>query len=210
MRFIPFIFYLLFSSYCFSEIKGPYEEGPVKVIYVTGNIEINDAVEFYNIVNADDKPVLVVLENDGGSLYGAMGISSIVKMVGAVTVVYPSKDCLSTCAVIWLSGKMMLVGDAKVGFEKGFYILNDREKELLSPMVLGSNAEASSDITGIGFAALGLHFNHGLGLGTEFLADIFTRKAEGINYLTQKDFDKYNLQVVKVENHTQKPGIPNE
>ena len=36
--------------------------------------------------------------------------------------------------------------------------------------------EVSSEITGIGFAALGLHFNHGLGLGTDFLADIFTRK----------------------------------
>ena len=27
--------------------------------------------------------------------------------------------------------------------------------------------------------------------------------------IDEKDFDKYNLKVVKVKNHTQKPGIPN-
>ena len=88
----------------------------------------------------------------------------------------------------------MLANSSIVGFGDSAYELNDEEKQLIGPMFLGEQFDPN--ISGLGFIAVGILLQKGLGLDFGFVSEFLAENVQSPKYLDKGDFDKYGIAVV--------------
>lgn len=193
MRFLLTIILIVFSTNLKAEIiSEPVDE--IDVIFINGEIEKGDMQKFASLP-IEWTQTIVLLNSDGGSAADAIMMSAFLATKGAITYVLPGHQCLSECALIWLAGdRKMLSNSSKVGFENSSYELTNAEKKLIGPMILGEDFDHG--ISGLGFVAAGQLLQMGLDFDFDFVSEFLTYSDANPRYLSQRDFDKYDIEVL--------------
>ena len=194
MRFLITLVFITLSTITKAEIISR-SVGDTDVIFISGDIQKGDMQKFVSLP-ITWKKTIVLLNSSGGSAFDAMTMSAFLKTKPAITIVLPGHQCLSECALIWLAGssKKMLSNSSSIGFGNSSYEINKEEKQVIGPMFLGEDID--TEISGLGFIAVGTLLQKGLGLDFEFVVEFLTSSDAGPRYLSQADFDKYNIEVI--------------
>ena len=193
MRFLLTVILVIFSNNLKAEIiSEPVAE--IDVIFINGEIEKGDMQKFASLP-IEWTQTIVLLNSGGGSAADAITMSAFLATKGAITYVLPGHKCLSECALIWLAGgRKMLSNSSRVGFGNSSYELTNAEKKLIGPMILGKGFDY--ELSGLGFVAVGQLLQMGLNLNFEFVTEFLTSSDVNPRYLSQRDFDKYNIEVL--------------
>ena len=192
MRFLMTLVFIILSTNIKAEII--YRSiGDVVVVSISGEIEKGDMQKFASLPIEWNKEI-VLLNSDGGSAADAITIGAYLVTKGAITYILPGHQCLSECALIWLSGfRKMLSNSSSVGFGNSSYELTNKEKQKIGPMILGESF--NPEISGLGFVTVATFLQKGLGLDFEFIK-FLTSNDTGPRYLSKADFDEYNIEVL--------------
>ena len=192
MRFFMTLFFIILSTNIKAEIISR-SVGELFVVFVSGEISKGDMQKLTSLPIEKGKTI-VLLNSDGGSTFDAITISAFLVTKDVITYVLPGHQCLSECALIWLSGfRKMLSNSSSVGFGNSSYELNKKEKKIIGPMFLGESF--NPEISGLGFVLVGAFLQKGLGLDFEFIK--FLKSSDkGPRYLSQLDFNQYNIEVL--------------
>ena len=193
MRFLLTTILIIFSTNLKAEIiSEPMDE--IDVIFINGEIEKGDMQKFASLP-IEWTQTIVLLNSDGGSAADAITMSAFLATKGAITYILPGHQCLSECALIWLAGdRKMLSNSSKVGFGNSSYELTNAEKKIIGPMILGEDFD--HEISGLGFVAAGQLLQMGLDFDFDFVSEFLTYSDANPRYLSQRDFDKYDIEVL--------------
>ena len=193
MRFLITLVFITLSTNIKAEIISQ-SVGDTDVVFISGEIEKGDMQKFASLP-IEWKRTMVLLNSDGGSAADATTISAFLVTKGAITYVLPGHQCLSECALIWLAGfRKMLSNSSNIGFGDSSYALTNEEKQLIGPMILGESFDP--EISGLGFVVVGTLLQKGLGLNFDFIGEFLESSNNEPRYLSQADFDKYNIEVL--------------
>ena len=89
------------------------------VIRISGKIQLNDLLALEVETDGLNKPMVVSLQSDGGAFLPAIRIGTLIKQKGWST--HVERQCLSACAIIWLSGSRKSMSTAaRIGFHQAY------------------------------------------------------------------------------------------
>ena len=159
-------------------------EPNVTVVKIEGRIIPGDSSEFARIAGSLAGRVLVVLNSPGGTLLDGLVIGETINHKGYYTGVADSAVCTSSCGLIWLAGKVRLLGNsARIGFHAAYTGSGDAARE-----------------TGAGNALVGAYLTK-LGLSYGAIA-FLTEAAPGtMNWLHPEDAQRVGIEYVMVPAH---------
>lgn len=141
-------------------------DGGYQIIRVRGSIVRNDAQQFFDFT-ANVQRATISLEGPGGSVTESLEIGAEIRSRNFATMVAPTAQCYSACALIWISGSRRYLSDSsKIGFHAA-YISRD-----------GRNIE-----TGMGNAEIGSFLTH-IGLRIEAIRFVTAAAPEKLNILS--------------------------
>src|SRR5262245_52429809 len=115
------------SSAATITVHAPDGEGRV-FVDVVGKIDDGDFEAFkdktdqiYRGASNSKKLVIVTLMSNGGAVGPAMEIGRLVRKRGMLTFVPGDRMCVSACALIWVAGQLLIVGDTpQIGFHAAY------------------------------------------------------------------------------------------
>jgi hypothetical protein len=90
------------------------------VIVIRGMIELGSFQAFWAAA-ATGTPDIVILESLGGLIDDAIWIAREIRSHGMNTVIYGARNCVSACALMFLSGRMKYVYGASIGVHAASY-----------------------------------------------------------------------------------------
>lgn len=125
-------------------------DGPL-VIRLNGELKAGDDERFRRI-SLRHPTAVVHLESNGGALVPALEIGRIIRIAGYNTVVLPTANCASACALIWLAGKKRYIF-GNVGFHAAYRDNDGRLQESGA-----ANALIGNYMTLLGFPAKAIVF----------------------------------------------------
>jgi hypothetical protein len=169
-------------------VVGPGETS-MTIIAIAGQINAGDEDVFSSKVKGlDPEKTAVALASEGGTFRPALVIANHIRLTGMSTLVPAGRTCASSCAYIWLAGRVrMLDTDARVGFHGTF----DAR----------SGVPASQ-----GNALLGTFLGH-LGFGYDMVDWVVSAPAGTMHWLTPETAKRYGIdyQVLTPERAPQPP-----
>lgn len=181
-------FGLLFSqSLSAAEIGAipPKNADDVALIYIEGDIELEDDEKFRKIAT-EYRDAIVVLNSEGGIIRPAMDIGRTIKLRNYATVIYKDGVCASACALIWLAGSDRVVFQGgKVGFHASYLDTNGTKLETGV-----GNALVGHYLTQLGFSEKTIVFATLAPPDRILWLDDKTASASGIVFETIADEDK--------------------
>jgi hypothetical protein len=87
------------------------------LVIVDGDLTKDDLQTFQRLVRAAPSGSTVALRSNGGAVATGMGMGTLIRMRGLITVVIDDMTCASACAIAWLAGTPRLMGrKARIGF----------------------------------------------------------------------------------------------
>ena len=99
----------------------------VTAVWLTGQIEANDAQAFHETVK-DVPKAIVFLEGPGGVTVEGLAIGNEIRERRFTTMVSAGRTCMSACALAWLGGVNLAMADsARVGFHATFVEVGDEK-----------------------------------------------------------------------------------
>jgi hypothetical protein len=140
-------------------VHAPDGEGRV-FVDVVGKIDDGDFETFkqktdqiYPIgASHPKKLVIVTLVSYGGLIAPAMQISELLRKRGMLTFVPGDRTCASSCALIWVAGRLRTVGDTpQIGFHAAYDADTGRETG-------AGNAVIGAYLRDLGFGYKAIHF----------------------------------------------------
>jgi hypothetical protein len=150
---------------------GKIKDGTT-IIAISGDIEMGDDEKFSAIISKLALPLVVSLSSNGGRVAPAMGIGAIIHTNGYGTFVDAGRHCVSSCAIIWMSGIVRgLSPNAFIGFH---------------------SVSVDNNPSGSGNAILGAYLN-ALGLDIEVVYHITKADRDAVTWLTQADADRLHI-----------------
>lgn len=158
----------------------PLEGEERSVIVVEGILEEADIKAFRQAAFALDEAV-VLLSGPGGEVNAAIQIGRAIRLKGFSTLV-TDNDCLSACALIWLSGEdRYMSGSARIGFHAAYV-----------------ETDGKAETTGVGNALVGA-FVSTLGLNEEVIAFITSAGPNEFKWLTPSVAAQIGLEVSDIK-----------
>src|SRR5262249_47448564 len=169
-------------------VAGPDQNG-MTIVAIAGQINAGDENVFSSKVKGlDPEKTAVALASEGGAFRPALVIANYIRLTGMSTLVPADRTCASSCAYIWLAGRVrMLDTNARVGFHG---IFDER-----------SGVPASH-----GNALLGTLLGH-LGFGYDMVDWVVSAPAGTMHWLTPETAKRYGIdyQVLTPERAPQSP-----
>jgi hypothetical protein len=147
------------------------------VIYISGEIDKDDADKFKQITSVVTGRTVVFLDSKGGSAMDGLYIGEYIRYKGYSTAVGDNTECASACGLIWLAGKSRYLGTStRVGFHAAY-------------TVSGHDATES----GVANAVIGGYLTK---LGLSYQAIVFATVAppDEIKWLNQDDARRIGIQ----------------
>jgi len=87
------------------------------LVIVDGDLTKDDLPTFQRLVQAAPSGSTVGLRSNGGAVATGMGMGTLIRMRGLITLVIDDTTCASACAIAWLAGTPRLMGrKARIGF----------------------------------------------------------------------------------------------
>jgi hypothetical protein len=87
------------------------------LVIVNGDLTKDDLQTFQRLVQAAPSGSMVGLHSNGGAVATGMGMGTLIRMRGLITLVIDDLTCASACALAWLAGTPRLMGrKARIGF----------------------------------------------------------------------------------------------
>lgn len=99
-------------------VAGPNQNG-MTIVGIEGEIKAGDENVFSSKVKGlDPEKTVVALASEGGVFRPALMIANYIRLTGMSTLVLAGGTCASSCAYIWVAGRVrMLDTDARIGFQ---------------------------------------------------------------------------------------------
>jgi hypothetical protein len=147
------------------------------VIYISGEIDKDDADKFKRITSVVTGRTVVFLDSKGGSAMDGLYIGEYIRYKGYSTAVGDNTDCASACGLIWLAGQRRYLGtSARVGFHAAYTVSGDDARE-----------------SGVANAVIGGYLTK---LGLSFQAIVFATVAppDEIKWLSPDDAKRIGIQ----------------
>jgi hypothetical protein len=108
-----------------AQISVSSHGGP-PLITITGEFELSDVIKFLRKTEGIQDAV-VILKGLGGNAVAGMQIGKAIRQKGFLTVVPPSTDCASACALAWLGGlPRFMAKDSRIGFHTPYFVKGGR------------------------------------------------------------------------------------
>lgn len=130
-------------------------QGGVKtasIIDITGPIESGDAARF-SAMSQRTESAFVFLRSPGGLVDEGLSIAAEIRQRGFTTIVAPEAECLSICAVIWVSGVSRIMDStSKIGVHAAYRNQALEDGTSISSESGAANAEISFLLTNIGLS----------------------------------------------------------
>jgi len=160
--------------------------GGIKLIAVTGELEVGDERLFSNIA-VQAKSAVVLFDSPGGSVPAAIQIGKAIRLEGFATVVPEGNTCVSACALAWLGGVVRYMGNsARVGFHAAYI-----------------NTSGEKQVSSVANALIGGYLN-GLGYSESAIAYFTSAPPEGLRWLTFGDAARIGIEVRNLADVQQK------
>ena len=100
-----------------AEIQSSILENGKHLVIVDGDLTKDDLPTFQRLVQAAPSGSTVGLRSNGGAVATGMGMGTLIRMRGLMTLVIDDTTCASACAIAWLAGTPRLMGrKARIGF----------------------------------------------------------------------------------------------
>ena len=111
-----------------AQYEKDYPDGPGAYLFISGDTEIGDYDRFLNalpeaiaIHGSRRYAIDVWLEGPGGNLEEALRLGKLIYDLGFDTWVDAGEECVSACALIWLSGaRLFMMDGARIGFHQSY------------------------------------------------------------------------------------------
>jgi hypothetical protein len=160
--------------------------GDKPVIHIVGGIDEGDGEAFKKIIDQIPRSAMdtvVVLESPGGRLGAGMVIAAGIVLNKFNTFVRGGTECVSVCALIWLSGsKRYVEAKSRIGFH----------------CVFTKNADGEPQIDSSGNAEIGAWYS-GLGLDLDAIDYLTSSPPKEITWLTAESAKKHNIAVELID-----------
>ncbi len=128
------------------------KDGPVP-IFMSGDVLHGDATRLQKL---DDnlKRAVVFLRGPGGEIDEALTMGAEIRLRGYSTNVLSETECLSACAIIWLSGvRRYMSKSSRIGFHGAYRVQNG-----VACQMAADNAELGSFMTHLGLSVAAIKF----------------------------------------------------
>ncbi|TMJ39000.1 MAG: hypothetical protein E6G89_10980 [Alphaproteobacteria bacterium] len=111
-----------------AQISMSSHGGP-PLITITGEFDFGDVIKFLRKTEGIQDAV-VVLKGPGGNAVAGMQIGKAIRQKGFLTVVPPSTNCASACALAWLGGlPRFMAQDSRIGFHSAYFVKGGRPRK---------------------------------------------------------------------------------
>lgn len=151
--------------------------GSLKIIAISGPIEVGDDMKFRRIASSTDKAI-VLLSSPGGLVEVGLSIGSQIRIHQFATWVSREKFCASACALIWLGGNHRYVNNgSKIGFHAAYVENGSFKKE-----------------SGMANALVGAYLNQ-IGIPIKAIKYITSPAPDQIQWLTAEDAKALGIEV---------------
>lgn len=178
------IAFLIFSPATAAEIniEGPFSKAGFFNIYLSGELNLEDAKKFELQTKNIEKGVLF-LASPGGSVLAGLAIGEYVRQKSFVTAVNSTHFCVSICPLIWLAGNpRYLYPSSKIGFHAAYY---NEDGQGLVPSALAN-------------AWIGAYLDK-LGYDYRFISVVVSAKPDEMLWLTPAELSRLGVSFVRAD-----------